>query len=200
VIARPFDGKPGAFVRRPERRDYSVAPPGPTALDHLVDAGRSVLGIGKIQDIFDHRGLTDAEYSSSNDDGVDRTIDALRAAAHDLVFTNLVDFDSKYGHRNDPAGYAAAIESLDRRLPEIRDALGDGLLLLTGDHGCDPTTEPTDHSRERTPLLAAGCRGGPYDLGTRETFADLGATVLELLDVTAPLAIGDGFATALGLD
>jgi len=200
VIARPFDGKPGAFVRRPERRDYSVAPPGPTVLDHLVDAGRSVLGIGKIQDIFDHRGLTDAQYTSSNDDGVARTVDALRAASHDLVFTNLVDFDSKYGHRNDPAGYAAAIESLDRRLPEIRDALGDGLLLLTGDHGCDPTTPPTDHSRERTPLLAAGCRGGPYDLGTRTTFADLGATVLELLGVTAPLAIGDGFATAIGLD
>jgi phosphopentomutase len=199
VIARPFDGKPGAFVRRPERRDYSVAPPGPTVLDHLVDAGRSVLGIGKIQDIFDHRGLTDAQYSSSNDDGIDRTIAALREAEHDLVFTNLVDFDSKYGHRNDPAGYAAAIEALDRRLPEIREALGDGLLVLTGDHGCDPTTPPTDHSRERTPLLIAGARGGPYDIGTRSSFADLGASVLEALGVAAPLAIGDSFAAALGL-
>ena len=199
VIARPFDGKPGAFVRRPERRDYSVAPPGPTVLDHLVDAGRSVLGIGKIQDIFDHHGLTDAEYSSSNEDGVDRTVAALRDAEHDLVFTNLVDFDSKYGHRNDPTGYAAAIEALDRRLPELREALGDGLLLLTGDHGCDPTTPPTDHSRERTPLLVAGCPGGPYDLGTRTTFADLGATVLDLLGVSAPLAIGDSFAAAIGL-
>jgi phosphopentomutase len=199
VIARPFDGKPGAFVRRPERRDYSVPPPGPTVLDHLFDAGRSVIGIGKIQDIFDHRGLTDARYSSSNDDGIDRTVRALRAAEHDLVFTNLVDFDSKYGHRNDPEGYAAAVEALDRRLPEVRDALGDGLLLLTGDHGCDPTTPPTDHSRERTPLLVAGCAGGPYDIGTRSTFADLGATVLEALGVPAPLAIGDSFAGALGL-
>ena len=199
VIARPFDGKPGAFVRRPERRDYSVAPPGPTVLDHLVDAGRSVLGIGKIQDIFDHRGLTDAEYSSSNEDGLDRTVAALRDAEHDVVFTNLVDFDSKYGHRNDPTGYAAAIEALDRRFPEVREALGDGLLLLTGDHGCDPTTPPTDHSRERTPLLVAGCPGGPYDLGTRTTFADLGATVLDLLGVSAPLAIGDSFAAAIGL-
>jgi len=199
VIARPFDGKPGAFVRRPERRDYSVAPPGPTVLDHLVDAGRSVLGIGKIQDIFDHRGLTEAVYSSSNEDGVDRTVAALRDARHDLVFTNLVDFDSKYGHRNDPTGYAAAIEALDRRLPEVREALGDGLLLLTGDHGCDPTTPPTDHSRERTPLLVAGCPAGPYDLGTRTTFADLGATVLDVLGVPTPLAIGDSFAPAIGL-
>jgi phosphopentomutase len=199
VIARPFDGTPGSFVRRPERRDYSVAPPGPTALDHLVAAGRSVLGIGKIQDIFDHRGLSDAQYSSSNDDGIDRTIAALRDATHDLVFTNLVDFDSKYGHRNDPAGYAAAIEALDRRVPEVRDALGDGLLVVTGDHGCDPTTPKTDHSRERVPVLVAGCEGGPYDVGTRSTFADLGATVLEALDVTAPLAIGDSFAVAIGL-
>jgi len=199
VIARPFDGTPGSFVRRPERRDYSVAPPGPTALDHLVDAGRSVLGIGKIQDIFDHRGLSDAQYSSSNDDGIDRTIAALRDATHDLVFTNLVDFDSKYGHRNDPAGYAGAIEAFDRRVPEVRDALGDGLLVLTGDHGCDPTTAQTDHSRERVPVLVAGCQGGPYDVGTRSTFADLGATVLEALDVTAPLAIGDSFAVAIGL-
>src|SRR3954465_11506400 len=147
VIARPFDGKPGSFVRRPERRDYSVAPPGPTVLDHLVAAGRSVIGIGKIQDIFDHRGLTEATYSSSNDDGVDRTIAALRVGTHDLVFTNLVDFDSKYGHRNDPTGYAEAIEALDRRVPELRDALGDGLLVLSGAHGCDPTTPPTHHSR-----------------------------------------------------
>ena len=199
VIARPFDGAPGAFARRPERRDYSVAPPGPTVLDHLVADGRSVLGIGKIQDIFDHRGLTAAEYSSSNEDGVDRTVAALGAGEHDLVFTNLVDFDSKYGHRNDAEGYAAAIEALDRRLPELRDTLGDGLLILTGDHGCDPTTPPTDHSRERTPLVVAGCPRGPYDLGTRTTFADLGATVLDLLGVTAPLAIGASFASEIGL-
>ena len=199
VIARPFDGEPGAFVRRPERRDYSVAPPGPTVLDHLVEAGRSVLGIGKIQDIFAHRGFTDATYSDSNEDGVDRTITALREGGHDLVFTNLVDFDSKYGHRNDPSGYAAAIEALDRRLPEVLDAAGDGLLVLTGDHGCDPTTPSTDHSRERTPLLVAGSRGGPVDLGTRASFADLGATVLDVLGVGTDLPVGESFASALGL-
>ena len=199
VIARPFDGEPGAFVRRPERRDYSVAPPGPTVLDHLVAAGRTVLGIGKIQDIFAHRGLTDATYSDSNEDGVDRTITALRDGGHDLVFTNLVDFDSKYGHRNDPGGYAAAIEALDRRLPELLDAAGDGLLVLTGDHGCDPTTPSTDHSRERTPLLVAGSRGGPVDLGIRASFADLGATVLDALGVGTDLPVGESFASALGL-
>ena len=199
VIARPFDGEPGAFVRRPERRDYSVAPPGPTVLDHLVAAGRTVLGIGKIQDIFAHRGLTDAMYSDSNEDGVDRTIAALRGGGHDLVFTNLVDFDSKYGHRNDPGGYAAAIEALDRRLPELLDAAAGGLLVLTGDHGCDPTTASTDHSRERTPLLVAGSRDGPVDLGTRTSFADLGATLLDALGVAADLSVGESFANALGL-
>jgi phosphopentomutase len=199
VIARPFDGEPGAFARRPERRDYSVQPPGPTALDHLVDAGRTVLGIGKIQDIFDHRGLTDATYSDSNEDGLDRTIAALRDGGHDLVFTNLVDFDSKYGHRNDPGGYAAAIEALDRRLPDLIDAVADGLLILTGDHGCDPTTPSTDHSRERTPLLVSGSNGDAVDLGTRATFADLGVTVLDALGVAADPPVGESFLGALGL-
>ncbi|MEP6758768.1 MAG: phosphopentomutase [Actinomycetota bacterium] len=200
VIARPFDGVPGAFVRRPERRDYSVAPPGPTVLDRLVDAGRTVLGIGKIQDIFDHRGLSDATYSDANDHGVDLTIQALRSGRHDFVFTNLVDFDSKYGHRNDPTGYAAAIERLDERLPAVIGALDGGVLLLTGDHGCDPTTPPTDHSRERTPLLAAGCPDGPHDLGTRGTFADLGATVARLLGVATDGLVGASFHSGMGFE
>ena len=199
VIARPFDGEPGPSSGDRSGGTTSVAPPGPTVLDHLVAAGRTVLGIGKIQDIFAHRGLTDATYSDSNEDGVDRTITALRDGGHDLVFTNLVDFDSKYGHRNDPGGYAAAIESLDRRLPELLDAAGDGLLVLTGDHGCDPTTPSTDHSRERTPLLVAGSRGGPVDLGIRASFADLGATVLDALGVGTDLPVGESFASALGL-
>ena len=128
-------------------------------------------GVGKIQDIFDHRGLTEAAYSESNDHGR-RSLDRLSAAdGPALVFSNLVDFDSKYGHRNDPDGYARAIEALDRRIPELIDALDGGVVFLTGDHGCDPTTPPTDHSRERTPLLAAGLQGGPYDIGARETFA-----------------------------
>ena len=197
VIARPFDGKPGAFVRRPERRDYSVPPPGPTALDAMVDAGVGVIGIGKIQDIFDHHGLTEAAYSSSNDDGITRTIDALRAAEHAFVFANLVDFDSKYGHRNDAAGYAGAIEALDRRLPEIVAAIDGGVLVLTGDHGCDPTTPSTDHTRERTPLLVAGCPGAASDIGIRSTFADVGTTVADLLGVGR--VPGESFASELGL-
>ena len=197
VIARPFEGAPGAFVRRPERRDFSVAPPRPTLLDRCVDAGISVLAVGKIQDIFDHRGLTEAEYSDSNDHGVDLTLEYLKRDAPALVFSNLVDFDSKYGHRNDPAGYAHAIEALDRRIPEVIDALGGGIAFLTGDHGCDPTTPPTDHSRERTPLLAAGLDGGPYDVGARGTYADLGATVADLLGVPWDLE-GESFASGLG--
>ncbi|MGE5225362.1 MAG: phosphopentomutase [Planctomycetaceae bacterium] len=198
VIARPFEGAPGAFVRRPERRDYSVPPPGPTVLDALIGAGVSVRAVGKIQDIFDGRGITEAVYSDSNDHGVDLTLACLHDTDRGLVFTNLVDFDSKYGHRNDPIGYAAAIVALDRRLPELIEALRGGVLLLTGDHGCDPTTPSTDHSRERTPLLAAGLRGEAVDLGTRPTFGDLGRTVADLLGVEVDGLIGASFAAALG--
>jgi phosphopentomutase len=197
VIARPFEGAPGAFVRRPERRDLSVAPPGPTLLDRCLERGVSVLAVGKIQDIFDHRGVSEAVYSDSNGHGVDLTIEYLRRDGPALVFSNLVDFDSKYGHRNDPEGYAHAIEELDRRIPDLVGALDGGVLFLTGDHGCDPTTSPTDHSRERTPLLAAGLDAGPYDVGDRDTFADLGATVAELLGVPWDLE-GTSFASELG--
>ena len=117
VIARPFEGEAGAFVRSPERRDFSVPPPGPTVLDRLRDAGVAVLGVGKIQDIFSGQGISEARYSDSNDHGVDLTLEYLRRTGPALVFANLVDFDSKYGHRNDPAGYAACIEAFDRRLP-----------------------------------------------------------------------------------
>ncbi len=198
VIARPFEGRPGAFVRRPERRDYSVPPPGPTVLDDLVESGVHVVGIGKIQDIFDHRGLTQAAYSDSNEHGVELTIQALREPGPSFVFTNLVDFDSKYGHRNDAVGYAAAIEALDRRLPDLIAALDGGILLITGDHGCDPTTTPTDHSRERTPVLVAGCPGGPWDIGTRTTFGDVGATTAELLGAQRSGALGSSFAREIG--
>jgi phosphopentomutase len=198
VIARPFEGQPGSFVRRPERRDFSVAPPGPTVLDAVRDAGVRVDGVGKIGDIFCGQGLSSSVYSDSNEHGVDLTIEHLRAAGPALVFTNLVDFDSKYGHRNDPAGYAASMESLDRRIPDLLAALDGGVLLLTGDHGCDPTTSSTDHSRERTPLLAAGLRDGPYEIGTRATFGDLGHTAAALLGVTARGLVGQSFASALG--
>ncbi len=199
VIARPFTGKPGAFVRRPERRDFSVPPPRQTLLDRCLDAGVRVYGVGKIQDVFAGRGLSEAHYSESNDQGLDITLEYLRRPGPSLVFANLVDFDSKYGHRNDPTGYATAVEALDRRIPEVIDALRGGVMLLTGDHGCDPTTPSTDHSRERTPLLAAGLPGGPWDVGTRATFADLGATVAELLGVEVEGSEGLSFAREIGL-
>ena len=198
VIARPFAGEPGAFVRRPERRDFSVPPPGPTVLDAVRDAGHAVYGVGKIADIFDGRGITESTLSASNDHGIDLTIEYLARPAPSFVFANLVDFDSKYGHRNDPVGYAAAIEAFDRRIPDVLGSLDGGVLLITGDHGCDPTTVSTDHSRERTPLLAAGLDGGPRDIGTRGSFGDLGHTVAELLGVTVVGLEGESFAEALG--
>ena len=198
VIARPFEGDTGAFVRSPERRDFSLPPPGPTVLDRLQDAGIPVLGVGKIQDIFSGQGITEGRYSDSNDHGVDLTIDYLRRPGPAFVFTNLVDFDSKYGHRNDPPGYAASVEAFDRRLPDLIGALEGGILLITGDHGCDPTTATTtDHSRERTPLLVAGLDGEAADLGTRASFADLGRTVAALLGADAGGLEGESFLDLL---
>jgi phosphopentomutase len=199
VIARPFDGGPGSFWRRPERRDYSVPPPGKTLLDFCVGAGVSVYGVGKIQDIFAGQGLTEGSYSDSNDQGIDLTLGYLAHPGPSLVFTNLVDFDSKYGHRNDPAGYAACVEALDVRIPELASALDGGVLFLTGDHGCDPTiTTSTDHTREFTPMLAEGLPDGPHDVGTRASFADLGATVADLLGVPTEGLTGHSFASELG--
>jgi len=200
VIARPFEGPEGAFVRSPERRDLAVPPPGPTVLDAITRAGLPVFGVGKIQDIFSGHGISEGRYSDSNDDGVDITLDYLSRPDPAFVFANLVDFDSKYGHRNDPRGYAAAIEAFDARLPQLIEALRGGIMLITGDHGCDPTTSPTDHSRERTPLLAAGLAGGPHEIGTRETFADLGATVATLLGVEVEGLPGTSFSDRLGYE
>jgi phosphopentomutase len=192
VIARPFVGRPGAFTRTHERRDFSVEPFGPTYLDRITERGVPVYGVGKIPDIFDGRGLTESEHSESNEHGVALTIDYL-SRGDVLVVTNLVDFDTKYGHRNDVEGYARSVEVFDRRVPDLVDAVGDGLLFLTGDHGCDPTDESTDHTREHTPVLVAGGGLGgraPVDLGVRDTFADLGATVASVFGVPA----GDGLA------
>jgi phosphopentomutase len=197
VIARPFEGEPGAFVRSPERRDLSVPPPGPTVLDAVHEAGVPVLAVGKIQDVFCGRGITEGVYSDSNEHGVDLTLEYLRRDGPALVFSNLVDFDSKFGHRNDPVGYARAIEALDRRLPSVVDALNGGVLMLTGDHGCDPTTPPTDHSRERTPLLVAGVPGGPYEIGERH-FGDLGVTAASILGVEVEGLVGQSFADSIG--
>ena len=202
VIARPFVGSPGAYTRTHERRDFSVEPPGPTYLDRIRDRGAPVYGVGKIPDIFAGQGLTESRHTESNDHGVDVAVEYLATGPDLLVFANLVDFDTKYGHRNDPPGYAACVEAFDRRLPELLEAVGSGVAILTGDHGCDPTDESTDHTRELTPVLVGGgALGGrdPVDLGTRETFADIGATVAELFGAGDGDLAGHSFAGELGL-
>jgi phosphopentomutase len=202
VIARPFEGRPGSFTRTHERRDFSVEPFAPTYLDRIREADTPVFGVGKIPDIFAGRGLTESEHSESNDHGIDLTVKYLGREDDVLVVTNLVDFDTKYGHRNDPQGYAGCVEAFDRRVPELVDAVGDGLLFLTGDHGCDPTDVSTDHTREHTPVLVAGgalANRPAVDLGVRETFADLGATVAAIFGVGPDGLAGASFATELGV-
>jgi phosphopentomutase len=201
VIARPFGGEPGSFERTPDRHDYSVLPPDDTLLDNVVAAGLEVRGVGKISDIFGGRGITSSRPTRSNDDGITAVIDEVRAIDRGLVFCNLVDFDQSFGHRNDPEGYAGALGDFDRRLPEILGALSeDDVLVITADHGNDPTTLSTDHSRERAPLLVAGrsLRSG-VDLGERPTFGDAGATAADLLGV-APLPAGRSFVTSITTD
>ena len=198
VIARPFEGRPGSFARTPDRHDFSVLPPQPTVLDAVAGAGQEVRGVGKISDIFAGRGLTSSRPTRSNEEGITAVAEEVAAIERGLVFANLVDFDSSYGHRNDPAGYAAALEAFDRRLPELVAALGpDDVLLITADHGNDPTTPSTDHSRERVPLLATGRRVQPgSSCGARSSFADCGATIASLLGVATPPA-GESFAPAI---
>ncbi len=190
VIARPFEGMPGAFVRTDNRRDFSLDPLGPTMLDVLKSAGKDVLGVGKIEDIFNHRGLTKSDHAAGNSACIDSTIEMLKKPGWSgLLFTNLVDTDMKYGHRNDVAGFAACLEEFDRRLPEIIRLLSeDDLLIITADHGCDPAYPTTDHTREYVPLLVwgLGMKEG-VDLGTRASFADVSATVLEALGVDGSL-------------
>lgn len=195
VIARPFTGTPGTFERTPDRHDYAVPPPGETVLDEIKGAGLEVRSVGKIYDIFAARGFTHTHPTRSNDDGITATIEELGACEGGLVFTNLVDFDQTYGHRNDPRGYAEALEAFDRRLPELIEALrDDDVLFLTADHGNDPTTPSTDHSREKVFVLGAGERvAAGVDIGERASFADLGATVAELLGV-ATTTPGRSFA------
>jgi phosphopentomutase len=187
VIARPFVGDPGGFKRTRNRKDFSVPPPSETLLDKIRAGGVPVIGVGKIGDIFVGRGLTEDIHSKGDMDGMDRTIDAIKRTEGEkaLIFTNLVDFDTLYAHRNDPGGAAGALKRIDGRLPEITSGLTDrDILVITADHGCDPTTPSTDHSREYVPLLVRS--GGFYtgiDLGTRSTFSDLGATVAEALGI-----------------
>jgi phosphopentomutase len=196
VIARPFVGKPGSFTRTHRRHDYSVPPDGPTLLDALKADGRSVYGIGKIEDLFSGQGLTEAIHTESNRDGIEKTI-AVLSRDDDFVFSNLVDFDTKFGHRNDPKGYARALEELDAFVPALLAGLREGdLLMFTSDHGGDPSDVSTDHTREFVPMVAAGPRvRAGVDVGTRATFADLGATVAEHLGV--PPLSGASFLSAI---
>jgi phosphopentomutase len=198
VIARPFVGTPGAFTRTANRHDYAVPPASDTLLDVLVRAGIPVLSIGKINDLFAGRGISSSVKTASDAEGMDAIERAVASAPGGLVFANLVDFDAMYGHRNDAPGYAANLERFDARLgrllPMLRD---DDLLVLTADHGNDPTTPSTDHSREYVPVLAFGARvRAGVDLGTRGTFADLGQTIAEVFGV-APLACGRSFLAEL---
>jgi phosphopentomutase len=185
VIARPFSGEPGHFVRTPNRKDYATPPPDGMLLDQLAANKVPVYAIGKISDIFLGRGITSSEKTKNNADGMNKTVDAMHTHTDGLIFVNLVDFDQQYGHRNDTEGYAAALEAVDGWLPSlpVRDT---DLIILTADHGCDPTTPSTDHSREFTPLLAYGPGAKPgVPLGVRSSLADIGQTVAEVFGAGA---------------
>jgi phosphopentomutase len=194
VIARPFVGEPGYLVRTDRRKDFSVPPPEKTLLDKMKEKGYQVVGIGKIPDIFAHQGLTKEIHTKGNMDGTNKLILTMKEKNKGLIFINLVDFDSLYGHRNNPEGYANALEAFDARLPQIVANLReDNLLILTADHGCDPTFPGTDHTREYVPLLVYGQRTkGGINLGTRETFADIAQTIAELFGLQ-PFKIGKSF-------
>jgi len=186
VIARPFDGEPGSFVRTKERRDYALPPPGRTVLETVQKGGVRTLGVGKIEDIFSRQGLDGSDHTGDNATSLDATVRFLREAnGPTLVFTNLVDFDMLFGHRRDVAGYGRCLEELDRRLPEVVATLGESdWLFLTADHGCDPTAPGTDHTREYTPMVAFSPGGtAGVRLPDRDTFADLGATVADLFGI-----------------
>lgn len=194
VIARPFVGEPGNFRRTANRRDYALEPFGETLLDRVKAAGLPCVGIGKIEDLFAGRGLTHAVHTTSDAHGMDVLVETLATTTSGLIMVNLVDFDTLYGHRNDVAGYAANLERFDARLADLLPRLHQtDLLIVTADHGNDPATPSTDHSREYVPVMMVGAGVPPdHDLGTRETFADLGQTVAAALGV-APLAHGHRF-------
>jgi phosphopentomutase len=198
VIARPFTGEEGSYVRTPDRHDFAVVPPTDTVLDEISRAGLEVRGVGKIADIFAGRGVTSSRPTKGNDEGIAAVIEEIGLIDRGLVFCNLVDFDQAYGHRNDPDGYAAALEGFDRALPDIIEVLHeDDVLMITADHGNDPTTPSTDHSREKVPLMVTGpkIRAG-VGLGERASFSDCGTTVTELLGVETATP-GTSFAADL---
>ncbi|WP_376695930.1 phosphopentomutase [Wenzhouxiangella sp. EGI_FJ10305] len=197
VIARPFVGNhPGDFKRTGNRRDYSLPPPAPTVLERLVDDGGEVIAIGKIADIFAHQGISKTVKADGNAALIDATLEAMDdAGERSLVMTNLVDFDMIHGHRRDPEGYAHALEHFDKKLPHLIEKLNDDdLLLLTADHGCDPTFAGSDHTREHVPVLVRGVGFHPGSIGERETFADIGQTLAAFFGLDA-LSDGESFLT-----
>lgn len=194
VIARPFIGEYPEYTRTSGRHDYSLKPVGKTMLNYIEESGKSVISVGKIVDIFLEEGITEYVKTANNSEGIDRTIEFIQKDFEGLCFVNLVDFDMLYGHRNDIDGYAKSLAEFDERLPEIMNNMkSEDILIITADHGCDPGTESTDHSREYVPLLiyGEGIESG-VNLGTRSTFADIGATVLDYLGIENNL-IGDSF-------
>lgn len=185
VIARPFAGESGSYTRTPRRHDFSLKPPAVTMLDQLKETGHDVIAVGKIYDIFAGQGITEHVYTGGNAEGIERTLEYLDKDFDGLCFVNLVDFDMLYGHRNDVDGYAKALTAFDEALPKILAAMRkDDILMITADHGCDPGYKvSTDHSREYTPFVMCGSKVKPGNLGTRETFADIGATVLSYFGI-----------------
>ena len=198
MIARPFVGAPGRFTRTANRRDYALPPPRETLLDRVKGASIPVIAIGKIEDLFAGHGVTQAFHTASDDDGMNRIEEQMEKVDRGFIFTNLVDFDTQYGHRNDVEGYARNLERFDARLARVLPRLRpDDLLVVTADHGNDPTTASTDHAREYVPLLVAGARvRRGVDLGVRTTFADLGQTLAELFGV-GRLAHGTSFLSEI---
>ena len=198
VIARPFVGEPGSFTRTQNRRDFSLAAPEPTLLERLVGAGHQVIGVGKVDDLFAKRGLTACHHTVDNKVAAEKVIELLREGGQGMILANLIEFDMLFGHRNNPEGYAAALESFDAQLAHIMQVMKPGdVLFIVADHGNDPTTPSTDHSREYVPLLVCGApvKAG-VSLGTRSSFADLGATIAELLRID-PLPHGKSFVSEI---
>jgi phosphopentomutase len=199
VIARPFTGEPGAWKRTVHRRDFSLSPPGPTLLDRLAECQIPRVGVGKVDDLFAHRGITSV-HTGTNADAYVLIEGALRAMRRGLLLANVIEFDQTWGHRNDVAGYERGLRELDRALPRLLDGVREeDLIIFTADHGNDPTTPSTDHSREVVPLLIVGPKVRPADLGRRTTFADIGQTVAEFLGVPA-LTAGTSFLSEVWLD
>lgn len=199
IIARPFVGEPGSFTRTANRHDYALKPFGRTTMNELKDQGYDVIALGKISDIYDGEGITKAIRTKSNQDGMDKLVETLDESFNGISFLNLVDFDALYGHRRDPHGYAEALEAFDARLPEVLDKLtDDDLLIITADHGNDPTYKGTDHTREYVPLLVYSPRfvNGGAPLALRQTFADIGASIADNFKIQMP-AYGTSFLQEL---